>query len=257
MISKIVKVPIWAVFRAISLGSLVLHKSKYRYIFILGHMRSGSTLLSHLLASHPEFVGAGETHLTYRTERDLPTLVLRTSELLHRPVLRESYVVDQINHPYLSEDILKSSRIYKCIILIREPVATLKSMINLAIWSEEEAVEIYTRRLETLEKYGTILGPRALLLQYDELLDQTQRALDALTSFFELKTPLKPDYATHRMTKRIPGYGDPSPNIMAGQIIRTAPHKAPVSSEGLNQATNAFQNCLTVLQAASVKTIGR
>ena len=255
MLSKIAKTPLWAAFRLISRASFLLHQSKYRYVFILGHMRSGSTLLSHILANHPNFVGAGETHLTYRTETDLPNLVLRTSELLHRPVLREKYIVDQVNHAYLTSEILTSMSIYKCIILIREPTATIKSMMSLSIWQEQEAIEIYSRRLETLARYGATLGTRAFLLQYDDLIDSTQRTLAALTAFFGLQTPLTSNYATHRMTKRIPGFGDPSENIKAGQIFRTPGQPYVVNSEGLEQATIAFENCLTSLKVAAVQTI--
>ena len=60
--------------------------AQYRYVFILAHMRSGSTLLAHLLASHPDFVGAGETKVCYRTPADLPQLILKTCELLHKPI---------------------------------------------------------------------------------------------------------------------------------------------------------------------------
>jgi LPS sulfotransferase NodH len=39
----------------------------YEFVHILSHMRSGSTLLAHLLASHPEIIGYGETHIRYRS----------------------------------------------------------------------------------------------------------------------------------------------------------------------------------------------
>lgn len=217
-------------------------------------MRSGSTLLSHVLANHPDFVGAGETHLRYENEKDLSRLVLRTSELLHRPLLKETYVVDQINHAYFSKELLHSPRLYKCIILIREPCATLKSMMSLSIWEEQQAVEIYTRRLEGLAEYGKLLGSRAIVVQYDHLVDQTDHTLASLTKFLHLGTPLTSDYATHRMTNRISGFGDPSGNIKAGQIIKTTPHAAVLSTNCLEQASIAFHKCLNTLQNSSVET---
>ena len=82
----IIKLPFLIPFRAISRLSLLLNRHKYRYIFILGHMRSGSSLLAHILADNAEVAGAGESHITYQTPRDLPKLILRTCEVLHRPI---------------------------------------------------------------------------------------------------------------------------------------------------------------------------
>ena len=163
MIREVVKAPLWAIFRLVSRFYLVLSKREYRYVFILGHVRSGSTLLAHILANHPNFVGAGESHISYRTADDLPKLVLQTCKSLHRPILRETYVVDQINHPYVTNEVLVSGRVYKCIILIREPEATLKSIMKLLKCQEQEALDVYISRLETLTEYGVLLGKRALL----------------------------------------------------------------------------------------------
>jgi hypothetical protein len=216
-------------------------------------MRSGSTLLAHILASHPEFVGAGESHISYRKPADLAKLLLKTCELLHQPILRGPYVVDQINHEYVTDEVLRSNRIYKCIILLRQPEATLKSMINLAIWPERQALEIYVNRLETLTHYGLLLRERSILVRYDDLVDRGDATLGALTSFFGLQSPLTPKYATHRMTARVAGFGDPSQNIKVGHIIRTPKHKITVSEEMLTAAECAFNKCWQQLRAVTAQ----
>ena len=243
MIWKPVRAPAWTAFRAVSRGYLALSGRDYHYVFILGHMRSGSTLLSHILASHPDIVGAGETHVTYRTPADLQNLLLKTCEFLHRPILRETYVIDQINHPFVSDDVLRSERLYKCIILLREPEATLKSMIKLGIWEEKQAVELYVSRLETLVHYGLLLGQRAFLVEYDDLVERTDQTLAALTGFLSLESPLNSDYTTHRMTGRVSGYGDPSGNIKLGRIVRTPAHDVTLSEKTVSTASRAFQEC--------------
>ena len=144
---KVVRPAARAAFRTVSRAYLLLSGRQYRFIFILGHMRSGSTLLSHILASHLDIVGAGEAHITYQTPADLPQLVLRTCEFLRRPVLRETYIVDQINPPYVTDDVLRSSQIYRCIILIRDPEATIKSTMKMLKCEEQEALDVYIRRL--------------------------------------------------------------------------------------------------------------
>ena len=247
------KLPLKGAFRIMSRLNLALWGRKYRFIFILGHMRSGSTLLAHILGSHLELVGAGESHISYQTPVDLPKLVLSTCETLHRPFLRETYIVDQINHDYLTDDVLRSRRVYRCVILLRDPEATLKSMLKLSIWSEDEALQIYTNRMAQLSHYGTLLGRRALLVEYDKLVDHSETTLSKITDFLDLNSPLTSIYATHRMTARVPGYGDPSPNIKVGRIVRTPEHDINISCATLLTAQRAFQNCRSVVSAETAQ----
>jgi hypothetical protein len=238
-----VRPTMWAAFRAVLRLNLMLSRRKYRYVFILGHVRSGSTLLSHILASHPEFVGAGEMHISYQTPADLQKLVFKTCELLHRPFLRETYIVDQINHEYVSDDVLRSDQICKCIILIREPETALASMMNLRVWQEKQALDLYVNRLEALTRYGMLLRERALLVEYDDLIDHTDDTLTALTSFLDLELPLTSNYSTHRMTGKVPGFGDPSNNIKIGRVVRTPKHEITISNDTLIAAASAFRKC--------------
>lgn len=219
-------------------------------------MRSGSTLLAHILANHPDFVGAGETHVSYRTPADLPKLVLTTCELLRRPILRETHVVDQINHELVTDEVLLSEQVHKCIILIREPKATLNSMVhmtmtNLATWQEDEALRLYVNRLETLVRYGLLLKERAVLVEYDDLVDHTEETLASLTGFLDLDLPLASNYATHRMTARVAGFGDPSSNIKVGRVIRTPSHNNVISNDTLIAATSVFRKCRAQLQTVT------
>ena len=252
MVWKILRPSLWTIFNALS--RISLRRGDYRCIFILGHMRAGSTLLAHVLANHTECAGAGETHLSYQMPSDLPNLALKTCQMLHNPLLRRRYFVDQINHPYVSDDVLLSTRIYKCIILLREPGSTLKSMMSLSIWSEKEAVEIYVKRLKQLLHYGIILGGRAILVEYEDLVDRTQQTLDRLTDFLGFDPPLTPNYTTHRMTGRIPGFGDPSDNIKTGHIIRTPSHSITISKEALDRATLAYGDYREQIRAATVRS---
>jgi Sulfotransferase family len=254
---KVVRPLVWAAFRLVSRLNLMLRGHEYRYIFILGHMRSGSTLLAHILASHPDIVGAGETHTSYRTPADLPKLVLKTCELLHRPILRARYIVDQINHPHVTTDVLLSERVNKCIILVRKPEATLKSLMKLLNCKEGEALEAYTKRLESLTQYGLVLKKRALLVEYDDLVDHSKETLAALTSFLELDSPLTPIYSTHRMTGRVEGFGDPSHNIKIGRIVRTPHHEITIGNDILLAARRAYYECRAQLQAVTVQAMSR
>ena len=242
---KVARPAVWAIFRTVSRLNLFLRIHEYRYVFILRHVRSGfSTLLAHIpIASHPNIAGAGEMHSSYRTPADLPTLVLKTCEFLHRPILREDYIVDQINHDYVSNEVLSSKQLYKCVILLRKPETTLKSMMSLMNLQESQALEHYINRLKKLTHYGLLLRERALLVEYDDLVDHSETTLATLTRFLRLESQLTPKYAAHRMTRRVEGYGDPSTNIAVGHIIRTPNHQFPLSKHTLITAQDAFYKC--------------
>ncbi len=184
-------------------------------------------------------------------------LILKTCELLHRPILSETFIVDQINHPYVTDEVLRSEEFYRCVILIREPQATLKSLINLLRCHEREALELYINRLESLTQYGLILGERALLVDYDDLVTHTDETLAALTQFLGLDSPLTPTYATHRMTGRVEGFGDPSNNIRVGKIRRTPGHAVTISEDTRSAALRAYCKCRGHLQTAVARPVDR
>ena len=253
MILNALKRPLQTAYRMIIQSNLALHGRSFEYVLILAHMRSGSTVLSHILASHPEFAGAGETHVKYRFATDLPELVLFTCQRLRKLSLKCQYVVDQINHDeYVSNEVLLSPSIHGCIILIRSPEATLKSLISLFGWTEQVALDSYLQRMGTLAKYGAILRDRALLVEYDDLVDDTKETLRALTEFLEVKQPFEPVYTTHSATGR---YGDPSKNIVLGRVVRTPAHlQIEVGVGTVDRASAAFNECREKLILAGVRS---
>lgn len=244
------------IFRAAIKLHAALSEHKYRYVFVLAHVRSGSTLLSHILASNPQFAFAGESYLTYTTPHDLQQLIVETCQRLHKIWLSAPYIVDQINHAYISHEILNSPLVDRCVILIRQPEATLKSAIvtpgapGMPGMPEKEALDYYVNRLDELVEYGVLLKDRALLIEYDDLVDRHQEILAALTDFFGTTQPFEATYRKHRLTGHI---GDPSINIKAGHIIRTQPHKIDISSKTIRDSSVAFQNCRQRLLLAGVR----
>ena len=240
--------------------NIALNGHKHRYVFVLAHMRSGSTLLSHILGSNPEFAYGGESYTMFQTSADLRNLTIETCQRLRRLSLGETYVVGQINWASLADSVLKSPLIYKCVILIRSPEATLRSRVVTPAapgqpgMQEKDALDYYVHRLEQLVGYGRTLGNRAMLIEYDDLVDNSEETLDALTDFFNVDQPFHTKYKLHRVTG---GYGDPSKNIWSGQIIRTPPHNAHIDADTLAKASTAFHNCRERLLIAGVKSARR
>ena len=96
-------------------------ESPYRILFVLSHMRSGSSLLTHILNSNPEIIGYGETHLDYESEKDFKALMFRVYWRLRDLNMNHTYLLDKVlhDHKFLNEDFLSSDKLYN--ILITSP----------------------------------------------------------------------------------------------------------------------------------------
>ena len=196
------RAPLGATLRAASKINLLLRPQQFRYVFILAHRRSGSSLLAQILVTHPEFVGAGETHTSYRTPADLPKLIPRTSQLLRKLQLNGTYIVDKITmDQYLIDDkVLLSPLIQRCLILIRAPDRALRSLMDRYSFPQETALNAYANRLEMLVRYGGLLRDRGLLVEYDELLDHPEQTLAKFKRFFDVDQPFTTTYIAHKAT---------------------------------------------------------
>src|SRR5688572_25028043 len=65
------------------------------YLFVIGHMRSYSSLLAHILGSHPRIVGYAEMHQKYRTVLDLLELSRKVERTCDKGCAGR-YVLDKI-----------------------------------------------------------------------------------------------------------------------------------------------------------------
>jgi hypothetical protein len=136
---------------------------------------------------------------------------------------------DQINHTrFLSDpDLLNLPRV-RTIFLVRAPGPALSSMVEVLGHhygtTLDQALSHYRTRLSDLERLAAGLTDptAAFFLTYEALLDRTPIALAALSRFLGLHPPLSPRHRTHRFTGSA---GDPSPNIRAGQVLRTPPRR--------------------------------
>jgi len=199
------------------------------YIFILGHMRSGSSLLVHLLNSNPEIAGFGETHFSYPNIRSLEHLEGRVKEMLDIRRLEERYVLDKILHNYqqLGPEVLSDSRI-RFLFLVRHPLATIASAVRQwgtkpdSPWHDVWAFNDYyiTRLLRMTELVREIgCRTRCLMVTYEALVQQTEDTFARIERFLELRAPMREDYDVLPCTGK-PGIGDPSAQIRTGRLLR-------------------------------------
>lgn len=232
-------------------------------LFVIGHMRSGSTLLAHLLVAHDEIAGYGEAHLSYRSALD--RLRLRLHVFVRHPQARvtQTYVMDKIVNEVFEFDpaVLRSPRT-RAVLLLREPVASLESLHRiLPEWSEGAVLEHYLERVRALETCAATLAGtgRALALTHDELVGDPERTLGALTRWLGLQTPLRDAYAPTLTTGQW-GWGDTTERIWAGRVVRPArpasdaeaPSPTWVSEETRGRAEAAHASCLDHLRRVAL-----
>jgi Sulfotransferase domain len=200
-------------------------------LLLLGHMRSGSTLLLHLLLTNPQIAACGERNARYDSVADLAHLALTARLTLRWPLRPLRYVADQVNHNgFTPNPALLLSRRVRVLFVLREPRSAIASLLELSrihyeqAWSAAQAVEYFVTRMEGLADLGGPLRDpkRAALVRYEALISQPQRVLEALRQFLNLPVGFSASYATHDFTGK---RGDPGPKISAGRIL--APSNAP------------------------------
>jgi hypothetical protein len=229
-------------------------------LFILSHMRSYSSVLSHVLGSHPQIDGYCETHLRYRFSFDLLRLKWRVRRLTGEP-LRGRYILDKILHNYpVAEAILDHPRT-RAIILVRQPVDVVQSIVHMGRHLDPNernanaanAATYYVARLSQLTQLARAFGRRAAFLESEALVTRTDETLASLRQFLSLESPLERRYRSFSKTGQ-PGYGDPSDMIHSGEIGRRDEERPTYSipSTLLADAVKAYSACLSACRAHCV-----
>jgi len=216
-------------------------------------MRSYSSVLSHVLGSHPQIDGYCETHLRYRFPFDLLRLKWRVRKLTGEP-LRGRYVLDKILHNYaVATAILESPRT-RGIILLRQPVEVVQSIVHMGRHLDvneqnanvANATHYYVERLGQLTKLARTFGKRAAFVESEMLMTRTDETLAFLQKFLSLDSPIERRYRSFSKTGQ-PGYGDPSEMIHSGEIGRR-PQQRPsysIPTALIAEAVQAHAECLS------------
>jgi Sulfotransferase family len=249
-----------------SLTRIKLRSQPYQYLFILSHMRSGSTLLVHLLNTHPEIFAYGEAHLSYHSVNDLNRLVCKAKHHLQDWRFDERYIVDKVLHRnhVLDADLIRSQ---SCafVFLVREPKGSLNSMLKLRqrpSHKEKQAADYYTRyyieRLDDLMAYGRSLPETCckVFITHDQLIKRTDEVFGLLSQGLAIDNLFSEEYQLSAATG-VRGIGDPSERIKQGRILRNAqPSSLETKIDGdlLERAQGAFQCCEEAL-SLSCKTL--
>lgn len=252
MLPKKLKVIPKKMFIALFSFILSLKSQQYSVIFILAHSRSGSTLLQHILFSHQDICGFGENRISYTSQNDFYKLVSQISWYLRKFSIPKKFIVEKIVHHStlnIDQTILDLSNT-RFIFLIRDPVDSIYSLTQGDKSKEEKAADYYMAMLHKLENYCRLINDknRCFFLTYEELLDNTEYSLIALTDFLQLSAPLNEKYSVLR-TSGWGTFGDWSENIKAGKIVRQKrSHSFALSEQSVKNARQAHEKAVLFLR---------
>lgn len=236
-------------------------RKKLGYIFVLGHVRSGSTLLVHLLNTHPKICCYGESFIRYKDSKDFLKLAMTNKRVLRELRMREDFYADKLLHNklLLGGSVLKDDGL-KCVFILRSPGNTIASMVrNLSSkWSngggeitKDKMVEHYTDRLSALRNYAGEIGQkeRMVYVSYEEMTEDPVKMFNALGRLLHIDPKgFSTKYKKNRTTGMW-GLGDGSDNIKAGRIVKNESAERNEAGECIPAAAReAYESCRDFLE---------
>ena len=244
--TKLEKIGIIAAHPEILLG-------KKKYLFVISHMRSRSTVLSHILGNNPAICGYKELHFSYKDRLSLINMQIALVKDL-KCSLSNKFLFDKILHnSTISDEVLKIAQ-PKIIFLLRKPEETLKSIINMGLKTGEDiyidpvkVTDYYCTRLRQMEQFMSRIEKEYLFIESGDLIENSNQTLNEITNWLNLKEPLKKTYNTFRDTG-VMGSGDPLENIKTGLLQPTPSYPEIIVPEHLlSRADEAYNTCQVTL----------
>ncbi|MES2666271.1 MAG: sulfotransferase [Pseudomonadota bacterium] len=194
-----------------------------RAVFVLAHMRCGSTALSNVLCSRPDISGYGEAHVRYLGPQSLGQLVV--NQALRRgwkPGAR--HLFDKLLHNRHDEAAPPAFFTARAILVAREPVAAIRSVRALyagpgrvLYQTDAEVAAYYIARVEALlAMWPRFAAGRRVALTHAELLTTPDAALARISDRLGFGVPLENRYVSP-VASRKSGGGDP---VVSGRHTR-------------------------------------
>ena len=185
-----------------------------RTIFVLGHMRSGSSALSQVLCHHPDVSGHGEAHVYYNHRAALGVLTLKQ---IYRRAWdwRARHLFDKVLHTRYHKVAGPAFFSARAIFLVRPPRETILSIRKLFgtlnhsdLPDDAAAADYYEDRLHQLARlWERFPADRRIGLTFASLTADPDSALDRISALIGLTPPLANRY--ERFGKVLPlGDGD-------------------------------------------------
>ena len=198
---------------------------QYQRIFLLSHMRAYSSLIGHILGSHPHINGYFEMHLSYSRLADLDEQ-FRLYMQSESPKPGSIYLFDKLLHnDYALDTRILAGSDHRILMSIRSPEYSLKSLIHLFQAKQTvepyadpaRATDYYIQRLQSLAAFSRENPGRYYYFDAQLIITDSRNLLQDLTRWCEVAGALSDRYQTFTLTGRARA-GDSSDFINSGKI---------------------------------------
>ncbi|GGL77437.1 sulfotransferase family protein [Wenxinia marina] len=200
-----------------AMATAAIRQADYgRCIFVLAHMRCGSTALSNILCSRSDVSGYGETHVRHDSPTAPGRLVVNLA-LRRAWSPRADRLFDKILHTRLDADPPSAFFSARAIFVVRPPDPTIRSIRRLFerlgrphdYPTDEAAARYYVDRLRHLcALWDGFPAGRRIGLTHSQLLSDPDAALARISARLAIAPPLENRYVSP-VRSRIGGGGDP------------------------------------------------
>jgi len=230
----------WAISRAVP---------RYRFancLFILAHMRCGSTALANILCSRPDVSGYGESHVRHDGRDALGRLALNQMRRGGwKPGAR--FLFDKVLHDRHDDAVPADFFDSRAIFVIRRPEEAIRSIVSLfqrldrdEYTTLDEAADYYAMRLARLEQlWARYPQHRRVGITHDVLMGDPEGALRRISDRLNIAPVLENRYVSLAASRR-GGGGDPFASGLHGQIepglARAPEYMAPLDLSPRRQA---------------------
>ena len=194
-----------------------------KLVIIVSTMRSYTSVLSHIIGSHPKVLGKGEKHLQYeklKYKKHIYECLFSNRSFFPR----YKYILDNVNwdgEEPKGEFFEKNKRDLRFIFLLRKTNDTLASTIKRGELSWFDISNYYLLRLKSIksncEKLISNHIPYLYISAEDLLLNQRDN-LNRISNFLKLQKNLSPEYKIDSLTGH-DGYSDDSKNIFTKKLL--------------------------------------
>lgn len=219
-------------------------------------MRAYTSLIGHILGTHPQINGYYEMHLSYASTADLDEQ-LRLYQQSEKLKPGSIYLFDKLLHNDYALDMrILAGTDYSLLMSFRCPGSSLKSIIRLfqAKQTEEpyadpgQATGYYVQRLESLAGFSRNNPGQYFYFDAELIKTDSLDLLHTLTRWCDLTTPLSDRYQTFSLTGKARA-GDSSDLINSGKIEAAEEDFSGIELDAkhLSRAEQAYAECRAVI----------
>ncbi|MEP2639969.1 sulfotransferase family protein [Roseobacter sp.] len=199
-----------------------------RCLFVLAHMRCGSTALSNILCSRPDISGYGEAHIRYGAPNALGGLVVNQARRGGWSP-RADYLFDKVLHSRHDSAAPPEFFRSRAIFVLRAPEPTIVSIHRLyqklgrdEYGTHQLAAEYYISRVTALSQLWDRFAPdHRFGVTHETLITEPDATLAGLSTWLDLSPPLLNQYQSKAASRR-GGAGDPLQSGAFSRIERGA-----------------------------------